>query len=821
MKRPLVPVALVYVAGILLSRFCPFEAPLWWLLALGGALGVMAMARGSLRPWLLWPLLLVAGWANLTSRTAVLTPLDLREVVGEHLELVTLHGTLDETPTQSVFIRDEEESWRTHAVIEVDRLQRKEGSVPAFGKVAVTTPGVIAKEFFAGQRVEVIGVLRPPKGPAADGLFDYRTYLRWQGIHYQLDTKGTNDWTLVLDARSPKQPPLADRFFVWAQRTLARGMPVEDESLRLLWAMTLGWKTALTDEVSEPFMRSGTMHIFAISGLHIALISAIFVALLRVLQVPRGACGLIVVPLIWFYTAATGWQASAIRSTIMMTVLIVGWSLRRPSDLINSLAASGLIILVWQPEQLFQASFQLSFFVVLSIALLMPPFEERYQKWLQPDPFLPDELRPRWRKWLDAPLHFLSSSVATSLASWLGSMPLIAYYFHLFTPGSLLANLLVVPISSAALACNLGALTCGDWLPRLGELFNHSAWLWMTLMVRLSEWATTLPGSWRYVSEPTAFDFAAYYVVVFLAVGGWFITPARRKFAIAIVTALALVWTVGWWWERGEVRIAVLNGANAIFADAPGSANDLLVDCGAESSANFIVKPFVRAQGVNKLPALLLTHGDTRHVGGFALVVEQLNVRQTVTSSVKFRSKPYRDIIERLGRTGENWRQVKRADAVSGWTVLHPLGTEKFMQADDSAIVLRGEFHGVRVLLVSDLGKLGQRALIESGQDLRADIVIAGMPTQNEPLGDALLDVVQPRVIIVQDNDYPAQRRASKPLRARLAARGVPVFVVTRDGTVTVQLRSSGVEISSTDGPSAHLSSINAPRESRAGEASH
>src|SRR6185295_7198734 len=96
----------------------------------------------------------------------------------------------------------------------------------------------------------------------------------------------------------------------------------QDESLRLLWAMTLGWKTGLTQEVAEPFMQSGTLHIFAISGLHIALIAGILVSLLRVLQVPRGACGLVVIPLIWFYTAATGWQASAIRSTLMMSIII-------------------------------------------------------------------------------------------------------------------------------------------------------------------------------------------------------------------------------------------------------------------------------------------------------------------------------------------------------------------------------------------------------------------------------------------------------------------------------------------------------------------
>ena len=170
---------------------------------------------------------------------------------------------------------------------------------------------------------------------------------------------------------------------------------------------------------------------------------------LREMQLPRGLCGWLVIPLIWFYTAATGWQPSAIRSTLMMTIIIAGWSLKRPTDLLNSLATAALIILIFDPQQLFQASFQLSFFVVLGIAVLAPPLE-RFRSWLlQPDPLLPPELRPRWKQWLDAPVRMVTTSVGTSVAAWLGSMPLIAYYFYMVTPVSLLANVIIVPLSSA------------------------------------------------------------------------------------------------------------------------------------------------------------------------------------------------------------------------------------------------------------------------------------------------------------------------------------------------------------------------------------
>ncbi|MBM3876416.1 MAG: DUF4131 domain-containing protein [Verrucomicrobia bacterium] len=794
MKRPLVPIALAYAGGVLAARACPVELPLWWLITAGALIASLALARASWRARLLWPLLVAAGCANLTSRTAILSRHDLRAAAGSAAELVALRGSLAETPKHRVFIQHEEEAVRTHAVIEVTELRRDGAWLPATGRVAVTTPGAMDGAFFGGRGVEAFGVLHRPKAAAAQGLFDYREHLRWLGIHFQLDTKGTNDWRLAPAAAAPA-PPMTDRFFNWAQRTLARGLAAEDESLRLLWAMTLGWKTALTDEVSEPFMRSGTMHIFAISGLHIALIAGILVALLRVAQVPRAWCGLVVVPLIWFYTGATGWQASAIRSTIMMTVIIAGWSLRRPGDLLNSLAAAGVIILVWQPEQLFQASFQLSFFVVLSIALLVPPFEERSWKWLKHDPMLPDELRPRWRRMLDRPLHWLASSIATSLAAWLGSLPLTAYYFHLFTPGSLVANVLVVPLSALALMANLGALVCGGWLPWLTELFNHSAWLWMSLMVRVSEWTATLPGAWTYTRPPTAFEFIAFYALVMLTVSGWLFAPGRRRRVAVAVALLVVCWGAGLLRERATAKITVLAGANAIFADAPGSADDLLVDTGAEGAANFIVKPFLRGQGANRVTTLALTHGDLRNVGGFTNIAAVFQPVGVVTSGVRFRSPAYRGIAASLESSPGRWRQVKRGDTVSGWTVLHPEGTERFTQGDDSALVLRGEFHGTRVLLLSDLGKPGQLALLDSGQDLRAAIVVAGMPTQGEPLAVALLDAVKPRAIVLQDSEYPAQRRAPKQLRDRLASDGVPLFIATADGTTVIEVKPGGVTV--------------------------
>src|SRR6185295_9696978 len=104
---------------------------------------------------------------------------------------------------------------------------------------------------------------------------------------------------------------------------------------------------------------------------------------------------------------------------------------------------------------------------------------------------------------------------------------------------------------------------------------------------------------------------------------------------------------------------------------------------------------------------------------------------------------------------------------------------DKFPRADDSSIVLLGTFPGTRVLLLSDLGRPGQEVLLKRERELRADLVVAGLPEQTEPLCEALLERIQPRVVVVADSEFPATKRASAGLRERLAQPGTQV-VYTR-----------------------------------------
>ena len=288
---------------------------------------------------------------------------------------------------------------------------------------------------------------------------------------------------------------------------------------------------------------------------------------------------------------------------------------------------------------------------------------------------------------------------------------------------------------------NLGALVCGNWLPWATELFNHSAWFFMVAMTWVSEFFTKIPGAFFYVPEPSWLTIGIYYAALVGALSGWLFAPARRIWSVAILILIAALYFWRWEQSRAEIELTVLplNGGHAVFVDAAGRKNDWLVNCGNENAVEFTLKPFLRAQGVNKIQRLVLTEGDLRNIGGAESLDEHFGIGELVTGPVLFRSSAYRNVVAEFEKPPARHQIMNRGDSAGCWQVLHPGAGENFARMDDAALVLLGNFYGTRVLLLSDLGRSGQSALLARTNDLRADIVVAGLPDEGEPLCDALV----------------------------------------------------------------------------------
>jgi competence protein ComEC len=791
-KRPLGIVAVLYAFGVLIGTYIPLTLYCILVVSVPVLAGIFLAPR--LRPYFIRFLLILVGWTNFAWHTAVTNPNDLRTVLGNDPQLLTIRGTLAETPQLRVYPSDDGETLRTAARLNVTALESSGSPVPggpASGQITVITPGELPEKFFRGQEVRIYGVIGPPPLPVAEGLFNYREYLRRQGIYFELKAESSNDWQIIGGQNT--SPPISDRFKQWAKASLAMGRGEADTPLHLEQALTLGEKAYLSEDLTEPFMQAATYHIFAVDGLRMAILFGIFFTALRRLRMPRNVCSLVILPLLWFYVDLTGWPASAIRAAVMLSIVLIAWMLKRPVDVLNSLFAAALVILLWQPQQLYQAGFQLSFCVVLCIILVMPAFDKLVQRALQFDPLLPDELRPRWQILVHKPIRFACGLIASSLAAWLGSLPLAAYYFHLFTPVSTPANVVAVPLCGAVLVCNCLTLLFTGWLPAAAIFFNYFGWLFMKWILATSIWFAQWPSAYRYIEAPTLFTIVAFYAIFIAAATGWLFKSEWRKRKFTGLCLIIAIWCGQWIHFHSQTHLTVLplNGGSAIYFEAPGSKNDLLIDCGNDDSVRLVTERYLQAQGVNSIPRIVLTVGAVQQVGGFEQLQSLTPAKKVLTSAVSFRSPAYRKILETTDSTPNLRQIVHPTDVIGNWTVLHPDATNNFTRAEDNALVLLGEIHGTRILLLSQLGRTGQGALLENNPGLRADIVIAGLPEQTEPLNNTLLESLHPALIIISDSKSPAPRHATRALRDRLEKSGVPVVYTSEVGAVKIALKEN------------------------------
>ena len=272
-------------------------------------------------------------------------------------------------------------------------------------------------------------------------------------------------------------------------------------------AMMLGCRSEIPGDMRRVFANSGTIHVFAISGMNIALVAGLLIVVVSALGVPRPYWVVGLAPLLVFYTLASGAQPSAIRACLMAIIYFAAPLLgRKPSGGV-ALAATALIVYAQTPSLVFNIGCTLSFAVMGGLLVFCGPFCELGRK-LCRIPQLRQQARlyeqagsaaaARRVRWVAAGLRFLVDSMAVSLAAWLASLPLTAYYFGRFTPGGFFANLVIAPCAFLVMvAGSLGLVTSG-LSDSLASCFNHAAGFFTVIMIWTAEITADCPwGNFR------------------------------------------------------------------------------------------------------------------------------------------------------------------------------------------------------------------------------------------------------------------------------------------------------------------------------------
>jgi len=343
-----------------------------------------------------------------------------------------------------------------------------------------------------GAVIRAVGVLATlPRDPPVN-TFD--GYLAGAGINFRL-SRGR-----VLAGERP-----ASAYAQFCARTLARfsallGAGVEAKRPALvgvLRAMLLGQQHELGDGQKTLFRQSGTMHVFSISGLHIAVIAASLQALLSLLRLPRIAKVPIGLVALWLYVDITGGAPSAVRAFVMVAFVQVSLVLRVHRNPLSALTASALVVLLVNPLDLFSASFQMSYGIVAALLVLGLPLADRWQAAGQLFRDLPPVSWTWHQRWRDALWRTVIASLGIGLASALVGAVTGVQFFNLFTPGALLANLWVIPASTLVILLGLVSLLSGLAGFAAGSaLANHAAVLVLWAVDRGVQGNLRLPGMW-------------------------------------------------------------------------------------------------------------------------------------------------------------------------------------------------------------------------------------------------------------------------------------------------------------------------------------
>lgn len=360
----------------------------------------------------------------------------------------------------------------------------------------------------AGQRVYFSAIRKISAPPIATGEYDFtavvealpnepsdersfEAYLNSLGVRVRL-MRGH----LVRETRPPTR---FQRFCDTAQdrlaATLATGLDAHPEILSLYRAMLLGEKAVLSTDQQSAFMRSGVFHIFSISGLHVGVIAVALLSALTLLRVPRRLAVVAGLSVLFLYVQITGGSTPAVRSFLMIAFLLVSQVFRLPGNPLAALAAAAFATLLLDPRQLFSTGLQMSYSVVLGLIALGIPLAERWEAKWRPWADLPEADWKYWQHWVRDGGQWLLASFAITWAATLASMPCSVGYFGLLSPGALLANLLIIPISSGAIISGFLAILGGLMhLEGITLVFNRSA----AVLIRVMDWlvanGTRLPG---------------------------------------------------------------------------------------------------------------------------------------------------------------------------------------------------------------------------------------------------------------------------------------------------------------------------------------
>jgi competence protein ComEC len=807
MRDPLLIPAVLAMAGILAGKGLDFTLleSTWPLAALAALWAASAGKSAALKAFAAGSTMFFTG----VLLQAVHKPSPAPEIEAGSREVVLVEGCVVEPAALSAD--------RARFTLELGPGARARVSLPA-------DDGGPPQRLAYGQRVEIEARVRPPRNYRNPGGFDYEGYLARRDIFWTASMPrgsrakilaGRCGWR-VLGWIFALRAALIDRIErLYAGDSYATGM---------LEAILAGETSRIERSWTEDFRKTGSYHALVISGVHISVLAGVLLFFFRLVPVSPMAGLAFTAMAAWVYAGVAGFSPPVVRAAAGFSLFLAARFFFRKTRVVNLLAAVVLLFLAWDPDQLFDASFQLSFLSVFTLAALAVPWMDRTANpvrqgmrqigSLSLDPHLEPRVA-QWRVevrlaaetvslWLKLPVRHVRWVLARCLGSALWfvelfmvsaviqaglALPMI-WYFHRASLTGLSSNLLIVPAMNAIVPVGFLAIGTGwHWASETTRVL-------LMFSAKVAEWHSRWEPVWR-LADPPWWLAAALAIAVLASLWnrtGWLWAPATP-----ILLGL-LVWQP---WpariapQKLELTAIDVGQGDSLLLVFPQGAT-MLVDGGGILSfgqtrrLNFdigedVVSPYLWSRGIRNLDVIVATHAHQDHIGGLKALLANFRPRELWTGA-----NPAPDITgeaRRLGITVVEQHEGRPFD-FSGARIeimAPPSGYTPPKPGNNDSLVLRLEYGSRSFLLTGDVERDVENQLLAYGHAVHADVLKVAHHGSRTSSIDAFLEAVSPSIALISAGYENSFGHPHPDVLSRLWARHAAILRTDLGGLITVQ----------------------------------